>query len=265
MSITAGRVRPDEGRSGRGPGLRSSSVADLEVVIPVLNEELRLGATLDEIAVALADAPFSVSVVVVDNGCTDGTADVLERFRDRLDLRLVSCSERGKGAAVRRGVLETRAAVVAYCDADLSTPPSALLDGMQMVRGGHDAVIGSRRAIGASIEVPQSLLRQVGSRAFNRVATTIVGPMPDTQCGFKMLDGALARRVFGSMRLQGYAFDVELIARIQRTDAVVAELPVSWSNDAGSRFNVVSDGWRSFRDLMTVRRVLNETEAVARA
>jgi glycosyltransferase involved in cell wall biosynthesis len=235
---------------------RPRHTADLDIVIPALDEEHRIGETITAICRAVSGAPFSSRVVVVDNGSVDATADTLDAVRCGVPVELISCAEPGKGAAVRAGVLHSNAPVVAYCDADLSTPPSSLLAGMDLVQEGWQAVIGSRRVAGAEVAVPQSLLRRIGSRAFNRAASGIVGSMPDTQCGFKMLDGVLARQVFRRMRLTGYAFDVELIARLIARDARMFELPVTWSNDEGTKLRVVGDGARAFRDLYRVRQVL---------
>lgn len=236
--------------------LFAPETVDLDIVIPVLNEELRLGATLEEIRRELDRAPYRARVIVVDNGCTDATADVVDVMSERLDITLISCAARGKGAAVRRGVLHSTAPYVAYCDADLSTPPSALHTGMDLAAGGPGAVIGSRRVEGAEIAVAQPFLRRFGSRAFNRVAVQLVGPVRDTQCGFKLLDGDLARAVFEEMRTDGYAFDVELIARLQRRQTRMVEMPVTWSDNQGTRLRMASDGVRAFRDLLAVRRAI---------
>lgn len=230
---------------------------DLDIVIPALDEEHRIGATIAQIVAELEDAPFTARLIVVDNGCVDATVDVVESFDHRIPLDVISCASSGKGAAVRAGMAHTTAPYVAYCDADLSTPPRTLRQGMDLVQGGARVVIGSRHSAGATIEVSQSLLRRVGSRAFNRAASSLVGELGDTQCGFKMLEGSLARWVFPRMRLHGYAFDVELIARLQRAEIELVELPVIWSDDKGTRLNILADGYRAFRDLVVLHRTLS--------
>jgi dolichyl-phosphate beta-glucosyltransferase len=102
-------------------------------------------------------------------------------------------------------------------------------------------------------------VRRAGSRVFNFAAASLVGSMRDTQCGFKMFDGELAREVFSTLQLNGFAFDVELIARLMRSGIDLVELPVKWSDDGGSTFNLVSDGARAFRDLYLVRRALADS------
>ncbi len=232
-------------------------VVELDIVIPVLNEETRIGKTISEICRHLEDAAFTRRLLIVDNGSVDATAEVIDATALRgTRVEVISCGLRGKGAAVRAGVLASSATQVGYCDADLSTPPMAITAGLELIKEGWQAVIGSRRVDGSSYEVQQSLLRRAGSILFNRAAASLVGSMRDTQCGFKLFDGDLARRVFADVQLTGFAFDVELIARLLRSQAPMIELPVRWSDDEGSTFNLVSDGARAFRDLYLVRRAL---------
>ena len=240
------------------------NTADLDIIIPALNEEARIGRTISEICRHLQTASFSSRLIIVDNGSIDATADVITSVEiGRTQLEVISCAERGKGAAVRAGIRHSTARHVAYCDADSSTPPSAISTAYDLVGEGWHAVIGSRRCVGSSYEVPQSLVRRAGSRAFNRAAAGLVGSMRDTQCGFKLLDGDMARRVFRDIRLSGFAFDVELIARLMRGGVKIVELPVQWSNDQSSTFKVLSDGPRAFRDLYLVRRALAGTDAIS--
>jgi dolichyl-phosphate beta-glucosyltransferase len=238
--------------------------ADLDIVIPVLNEEMRIGKTIAEICRHLHDATFTRRLLIVDNGSVDATAEVI----DATDLagaqvELISCGQRGKGAAVRAGILHSTARLVGYCDADLSTPPSAINAGLALIADGWQAVIGSRRCEGSSYEVPQSLVRRAGSLVFNRAAASLVGSLRDTQCGFKLLDGDVARRVFRDVQLAGFAFDVELIARLIRANVSLVELPIQWTDDQDSTFSLVTDGAKAFRDLYLVRKVLARSFAVA--
>jgi len=249
-----------------GVRARKRDVPYLDVVIPVLNEEARIGKTIDAICRHLADAPFSRRLLIVDNGSVDATAEVIDATElAGTQIEIISCGQRGKGAAVRAGILHSTARHVCYVDADLSTPPSAISSGLRLAEAGWPAVIGSRRCPGSSYEVQQSLVRRAGSRLFNIAAYGLVGAMRDTQCGFKLFDGDAARRVFADVRLHGFAFDVELIARLLRADVAMVELPIKWSADEGSTFNVVADGARAFRDLYLVRRALAGTTSMANA
>ncbi len=237
-------------------GATTAVPTPLDLVIPVLNEELRIGRTLAALAAHLRAGERPVRLIVVDNGSVDGTVSIVERECEGLDVEVISCRYRGKGAAVRTGILHSTAPHVGYCDADLSTPLSTLGIAFDLLDGGHQAVIASRRVAGATYAVKQPIVRRAGSQAFNRFATPLVGPIRDTQCGFKLFDGDLARSVFADMQLNGFAFDVELIARLRRRGIDVTEVAVAWTDDAASTLSPVRDGYAAFRDLMLIKRAL---------
>lgn len=235
-------------------------IADVDLIIPALNEEARIGATVEALHQVAKDASLDVRFIVVDNGCVDTTADVVDRTAaSEVPVELISCQTRGKGAAVRAGVRKSTAPVVGYCDADQSTPPTALLEGMGLLAAGFDVVIGSRKCVGAAYEVRQPAIRRAGSFAFHALASRMTGPVSDTQCGFKLFEGAAARSVFAATSLDGFAFDVELLARVRRAGLRTVELPVRWTDAQGSTFRPLTDGVRSFRELMVVHRALRAT------
>ncbi len=230
---------------------------DVDLVIPVLNEEARIGPTVDAICRWADDIGRTVRLTVVDNGSADATAECVDRAAShRLAARVVGCRVRGKGAAVRDGVLRSTAPIVGYCDADLSTPASAMTDALELIDDGWEVVVGSRHCAGAAYAVAPSLLRRSGSWCFRRVAKHYVGAVADTQCGFKLFTGDAARHVFAHLELTSFAFDVELIARALRSGYRLVELPVLWSDASGSTFRPVRDGVSSFRDLASLHRSL---------
>jgi dolichyl-phosphate beta-glucosyltransferase len=244
-------VRPDE---------RWDVPAQLDLVVPALNEEARIGTTVE----ALADRchtggwPMPVRLVVVDNGSVDGTSEAVDLARRaNLPVKVISCQTRGKGAAVRAGVLFATAPYVGYCDADLSTPTSAIGQGMQLLEAGWDVVIGSRRCLGAGYLVRQPALRRAGSAAFHAMASRLVPSASDTQCGFKMFRTSVAQELFAPATVDGFAFDVELLARATRqSQLTMIEMPIRWTDQEGSSFRPLADGLRSFQDLREVRRAL---------
>ncbi|MGK5682148.1 dolichyl-phosphate beta-glucosyltransferase [Actinoplanes sp. URMC 104] len=226
---------------------------DLEVVIPAFNEEGRLARTLSDTVDALADRPWSSSVVVVDNGSTDRTAEVVDAAGDRLPIRVIGCSRQGKGAAVRRGVLTSAARWVGYTDADAATPAELIAPAMDLLLTGHRIVVGSRYCAGGRLLVRQPLMRRIGSRGFRSLSRGMVGEVSDTQCGFKFFETALARRLFAQSRLTGFAFDIELLALAHRAHVPITELPVDWSEHGGSSLRGVADGLRAYRELISLR------------
>ncbi len=239
---------------------RRTPGAELDLVIPALNEERRIGATLSAISQEAEEQHLSVNLLVVDNGCVDATAEVVETARAAdMPVEIISCRTRGKGAAVRAGVQSSSAPFVGYCDADLSTPPSAIQSGVDLLRSGFEVVIGSRRCTGAGYSVPQGTMRRLGSFAFRTLSSNLSGPITDTQCGFKLFHSAAAKDLFASSRLTGFAFDVEVLAQARQRDLRMIELPIQWSDSPESSFRPLVDGVRSFRDLREVRRSLVAT------
>lgn len=229
------------------------AVADLDVIIPAYNEELRIGGALDALCRQFAGQPGRIRVLVVDNGSVDATVEVVDRVR-RLGVRIdiINCQTPGKGAAVRAGVAHATAPYVAYVDADTSVPPYVLATGLALLEHGWDGVIGSRRALGGQYAVAQPRLRRVGSWAFNLAARTIVGPLSDTQCGMKMFKRELASEIFADSRINGFAFDVEILARARAAGMRLMELPITWTDSTGSSFDPVKDGIASFREIARV-------------
>lgn len=245
------RPQHETERQGRGAG------AELDLVIPAFNEEKRIGATLDAISHEADDRHLALNLLVVDNGCVDATAEVVASARAAdLPVEIISCRTRGKGAAVRAGVQSSTAPYVGYCDADLSTPPSAIQSGVDLLRSGFEVVIGSRRCTGAGYTVPQGAMRRLGSFAFRTMASNLSGPITDTQCGFKLFHSAVAKDIFSTSHLTGFAFDVEVLAQARRRGLRMIELPIQWSDSPDSSFRPLVDGVRSFRDLREVRRSL---------
>lgn len=227
---------------------------DFDLVVPALNEERRIGKTVAALCAHLATAPWSSRIIVVDNGSVDATSEVVDLHGHAVEIDLIGCRTTGKGAAVRSGMARTSAGWVGYCDADLATPPQAIDQGLELLRQGHQVVLGSRRALGADYVVRQPLHRRAGSRAFRAFTASLIGPVSDSQCGFKLFDGPSARELFSTIRTHGYAFDVEVVAKARRMGLDIAELPVAWTDQGGSTFRPFADGVRTFRDLRQVSK-----------
>ncbi|MGW7468199.1 dolichyl-phosphate beta-glucosyltransferase [Streptomyces xantholiticus] len=215
---------------------------DLSVVVPAYNEEARLRPTLDAICAYLRAEPDrwgEWELIVVDDGSTDATAKIAqEAASEEPRIQLVSSeSNRGKGSALRLGVLASYGSRVLITDADLATPVEELdrLEAELETTGGA-AAIGSRAHPDAQIEVHQRRLREWLGRMGNRLIRTVAVPgIRDTQCGFKLLDGDKARAAFADSRLDGWAIDVEILRFFRRAGWSVTEVPVRWSHRAGSK------------------------------
>jgi dolichyl-phosphate beta-glucosyltransferase len=228
--------------------LRAS--CDLEIVIPALNEAQRLPYTLLHTVRYLEQQSYSSSIVVIDNGSLDQTSDIVARTRsDRVSIRLAGCAQPGKGAAVRRGFLTSRARFIGYMDADLATPIETL-DLVMPLLGEFQVVIGSRRMRGAAIAKRQPPLRAVSGVIFRVMAQRILPELTDTQCGFKFFSGEIARTVAHHLSIDGFAFDVELLKAIIQLGVPIKEIPVIWSDKEGSTLRSRRDGTRATADLL---------------
>jgi glycosyltransferase involved in cell wall biosynthesis len=232
-----------------------TAAADLDVVIPAYNESTRLPETLREAVRFLADAPWRSRVIVVDNGSVDGTAAAAAETAPttgRVTLDVIGCSRPGKGAAVRRGILAGRAPLVGFFDADLATPLETLPAAIAALRGGAAAAIASRHVTGASFVETQPLSRRLGGHLFRTLSGALVTGVADTQCGFKFFRRPAVTAALVRTRTTGFAFDVELLHRIQRDGGDVVELPVAWTDRAGSTFHPVRDGIASYKAVLAL-------------
>jgi dolichyl-phosphate beta-glucosyltransferase len=236
-----------------------TATADLDVVIPAYNESTRLPETLRETVRFLADVPWRSRVIVVDNGSVDGTAAAAAQAAlevgpvgSRVVVDVIGCSRPGKGAAVRRGILAGRAPLVGFFDADLATPLDTLPTAIAALRGGAAAAIASRHVPGASFVETQPLTRRLGGQVFRTLSGALVSGIADTQCGFKFFQRPAVTAALVRTRTTGFAFDVEMLHRIQRDGGEIVELPVAWTDRAGSTFHPVRDGIASYKAVLAL-------------
>jgi dolichyl-phosphate beta-glucosyltransferase len=229
----------------------------LSVIIPAFNEEARLPATLEQ-ACAWLDAhlPDDYEVLVVDDGSSDGTAAAVKALMTgNPSLRLLQQAQnRGKGAAVRRGMLEATGDIRLFMDADHSTHIGEVEKVFDAMAKGAEVVIASRQHPESDIEVHQSWLREHMGKGFNLIMRSIVGlSMDDTQCGFKAFTADAARRIFNAAKLDGFSFDVEVLYLAGIHDYSIAEIPVRWVNEPNSKVRMLADPARMFADVVRVR------------
>ncbi len=256
---TASRVSPPHlsVASSNGVARLVRPAVDLEIIIPVLNEERRLPQTLARTVDFLERRPWTSAVVVVDNGSVDHTVDLARHASSpTVPVHVLGCSARGKGAAVRRGIETSQARFVGFTDADLATPIETLDAAMSLLQQGHPAVVASRRAPFAGYAGTQSATRRAGGAFFRLCFRAVVAEVADTQCGFKFFAGDLARRLSAECTVDGFIFDVELLARVQDAQCEVREIPVIWTDGPGSTFRVVRDGIGSLVEVSRLMRTV---------
>ena len=226
----------------------------LSVVVPAYEESVAIASTVAALRAGLDVTARSggLELIVVDDGSTDPTAEhAAAAGADRV-LRLDP--HRGKGAAVRAGVMAASGAVVAFCDADLSYPPEQLLRLLAKIDAGWDVAVGSRRHVDTVTLVRARRTREVTGRVFSALtAAAVLGRPHDTQCGVKAFRASAAREIFSRARVDGFAFDVEIFVIAATLSLSLAEVPVELSNSGTSSVNVGRDTIRMLRDLLRIR------------
>ena len=228
----------------------------ISIVIPAFNESARLGRTLDRVLSFIRRQGWDAEVIVVDDGSSDATADIVRMYKESNGiLRLLqNPGNRGKGYSVRNGVLNALGAVVLFTDADLSSPIEEAPKLLAALEAGADIAIGSRWLRSELQTRRQSASRQVMGRAFNLLLRILLRlNFKDTQCGFKAFRRSAASAIFPQQRIEGWGFDPELLFLARRSDLKVAEIPVVWGHDNGTRINPVLDGTRMALEMLRIR------------
>lgn len=226
---------------------------DLSVVIPAFNESSRLGASLQKVVDYLGRTGLSYEVLVVDDGSSDNTSEVAEAFTAQGVQVLRQEVNRGKGAVLKVGALTSRGDEVLLVDADLSTP----IEDLEKLRprlADAPVVLGSRAVAGARITRRQPIHREMMGRTFNLIIRMLgVRGLRDTQCGFKLLDGDVARQLFAEMTIERFAYDVELVWLARRHGHRVVEVGVTWEDSPQSRVDPLKDSLRMLQDVLALR------------
>jgi glycosyltransferase involved in cell wall biosynthesis len=225
----------------------------LSIVIPAYNEARRIESSLEAIQGYVRSRNFAVEAIVVDDGSTDSTVEVVSR---RPEIRVLrNDRNRGKGFSVRHGVLKARGELILFTDADLSAPieeADKLLAALES--SGADAAVGSRAVLRALIGIHQSWFREWGGRFFNLLVRLFTGlPIHDTQCGFKLFRRETTRRAFELQRVERFGFDPEILFLIRRLGGKVVEVPVRWNDNPASKVHYLRDSVRMTLDLLVLR------------
>jgi len=226
------------------------------IVVPAYNESARLGGTLQQILDHVHRQKWSVEIVVVDDGSRDDTVQIAGQFAaHHPEVRLIkNPGNRGKGYAVRNGMLQARGEVLLFTDADLSSPITEASKLFAALEGGADVAIGSRWLDPSLQFRRQSLKRRLLSRLYHIYLRLLLGfAYRDTQCGFKAFTSSAAAIIFPLQRIQRWGFDPEIIYLARRHGMRVAEIPVAWGHDEGSKINPLRDGMRMGTDALKVR------------
>ena len=228
----------------------------LSIVIPCYNEHARLPATVEAIKRYMADHHIEYELILADDGSRDATPDVIAAaMRDSPQVRTVRLPQnRGKGRALAEGVGVTRGERVLLTDADLSTPIDELPKLEAALAAGAGAAIASRSIRGSRVEISQPLYRVAMGKTFNLIVQALLLPgIWDTQCGFKLLRGDLARAVFAELVTDGFGYDPEALFLAKRRHERIVEVPVVWRNSAPTTVSAIRHSLDMFKDIIRTR------------
>lgn len=226
------------------------------VIIPAYNEQGRLEATLRSYLAYFRTRGAPIEAIVVDDGSVDATAALVTRLAGEFDeLRLIRLAQnQGKGYAVRTGVVNARGHLILFADADGATPIAEIERLETAIGSGADVAIGSRALRSDDVEIRSRVHRRIIGRMFHSLVRLCgVSDITDTQCGFKLFRGNAAHVLFSRMRTAGFSFDVEVLLMARLCGFGIAEVPVNWEHQPGSRVNLLTDSARMAWDLMRIR------------
>ncbi len=234
-------------------------IVSLSVVIPAYNEARRLPPYLQSVVAYLNGRGLAYEILIVDDGSTDETAALIEQAgAQHRAIRLIRLSRNsGKGAAVRAGMQAAQGALQLFADADGATPIQELERLEAAIKNGADLAIGSRTLASRDhrYRVQARIHRTLLGNLFNRIVRLLgIRDINDTQCGFKLFRQSVAQDLFSVARIDGYGFDLELLYIAQHRGYRIAEIPINWTDQPGSKVRVLRDGLAMVREMLAVRR-----------
>lgn len=230
----------------------------LSIIIPSYNEEKRIGLTLSKICGFLKTKSYEYEIILVDDGSNDKT--ILEAKDSELaktnKLNIIkNVTNKGKGFSVKSGILNSSGEYILFSDADLSTPIEETGKLFGYIEKGYDIVIGSRSITGSDVKVHQPFYREKMGRIFNFfVNILLISGFNDTQCGFKLFKGSIAREIGRELTIDGFCFDVEMLYLAKKKGCRIAEVGIVWENSPQSKVRVISSSLAMFIDLLKIRR-----------
>jgi dolichyl-phosphate beta-glucosyltransferase len=246
--------------------IMNSRNCDISLILPAYNEAKSIGRTLVEAVEYFRARGWKYEIIVAADG-DDGTREAAREFA-KLDsaVRVIGeLARRGKGKGIRDAVKIATGSVIGFADADNKVPIVEFDKIGTQLQKGIEVVIGSRALERSLIERKQPWFRRIGSRGFGYLLHAVVGMrgVRDTQCGFKFFPGEIAKDLFSRQQIDGYMFDVEILALAQRLGYRIVEVPVRWRDDADSRLQLFSGNLRNLMDIFRIRKCCERQSRVA--
>jgi dolichyl-phosphate beta-glucosyltransferase len=238
---------------------------DLSIVIPAFEESKKIAHDIKEAASFLNSYKLKGEIIIVDDGSKDNTSEIAKKVEVQLDVKIQVLRyerHRGKGYAVRKGIEQSSGNYVMFADSGCCVPYKDTLKGLELIKNGTcDIAHGSRKTAGCNIEKSQSLYRRICSKIFHWFVIhdmKIPEEFTDTQCGFKIYKGDLARHLYGECQTDGFVFDIEIIMLAQREGFRINEFPIDWTCDPDTRLSPSRSSWRILTDLLKIRRTMSK-------
>jgi len=240
---------------------------DMSIVIPAFDENSKITSDIESAVAFLRENELEGEIIIVDDGSTDNTNIAAKNAADTItpkpELKVIRYEHhKGKGYAVRTGISKSSGKFVMFADSGSCIPYEYVLHGMELLQNQTcDIAHGSRKMNRSIIERPQSLYRRICSKLFHRFIIcfmNIPAELTDTQCGFKIYKGDVARHLYGECVTNGFMFDIEIIMRAQMENYKIREFPVDWACDRDSRLHPTRSLWSVFSELMTIRKTINQ-------
>jgi glycosyltransferase involved in cell wall biosynthesis len=226
-------------------------------VIPAYNESARIESALERVLSCVAERHWNAEVLVVDDGSSDNTADIVRRrMQSHTNLHLIrNDGNRGKGFSVRNGILQSTGEIILFTDADLSSPIEEAERLFEALDAGADVAIGSRWLDKQRQTIHQPLYRRFFGRCFNWVTRKFIGlPYKDTQCGFKAFKRDAAQVIFRLQTIERWGFDPEILFIARKLKYKIVEVPVTWGHDERSRISYLKDGMKMLEEMAQIRK-----------
>ena len=237
---------------------------NLSIVIPAYNESKKIERDIKEASNFLASNHLYGEIIVVDDGSTDDTSEIAKKVNVPSDITLrVSRydNHRGKGYAVRKGIEQTTGQYVLFADSGCCVPYKDTLLGIELIKNDKcDIAHGSRKMSGCHIERPQNFYRRICSKIFHWFVLydmKIPSEFTDTQCGFKIYKGDIARKLYNQCKTNGFVFDIEIIMLAQKEGYRIKEFPIDWTCDPDTRLSPSRSSWQILKDLLQIRKNMN--------
>ena len=238
---------------------------DLSIVIPAFEENRKIARDVREAAVFLTSHKFKSEIIVVDDGSRDNTSETAKNVEIPPDVKLEVIryeQHRGKGYAIRTGVSQSNGDYIMFADSGCCVPYESTLGGLDLIKNGDcDIAHGSRKMSGSHIEKAQNFYRRICSKIFHWFVVhdlKIPSEFTDTQCGFKIYKGDVARHLYDTCVTDGFMFDIEVIMRALKEGYKIREFPIDWTCDPDSRLSPSRSSWQILSELLNIRRIMKK-------